>query len=245
MKSGELVIYVDESGSPDLISTSGQDLLAAGRTPEHLVIAALRVPDPNSLARCVRDCVARANTMRAPGRPDRPELHAARDDPGVRRMVCSELAKLDVKATAIVMNKRLILPGSPWLTDRTVFYNNLLAMLLSDSLHLHERTRVVLSRKNYETETDLDAAVRVIGDRWARFMIGTGAALPVEVTATQERASRRPGLQAVDYVAWAIFQVFERSDVTYYQALQPIIRHVWDLGRLQHYSRKRPIENPP
>ena len=114
-------------------------------------------------------------------------------------------------------------------------------MLLSDSLHIYEKTRVVLSHKNYETAADLQAAMAVIQSRWTGYMRKVGAPVPIEVTVKEARAWQRPGLQAVDYVAWAVFQAFERGDLTYYNALQPLMRHVWDLGRLTHYSRKRPM----
>jgi hypothetical protein len=248
MKKGELVIYVDESGSPDIYKNrTGEDLLAAGKTPNHLVIAALRSPDPNGLARAVNGCISLANTL--PGRTRRPgvhtDLHAARDDDAVRSHVCSELAALDVKATAIVMDKRLIQAGSPWLTDRSTFYNELLSMILADSLHIYEKTRIVLSHKNYETPDDLSEAIKVIQRRWSNYMRSVGARIPIEVTVKEARASTRPGLQAVDYVAWAVFQAFERGDLTYCNALQPIMRHVWDLGRLTHYSRKKPLVTVP
>src|SRR5664280_2226870 len=120
MKSGELVIYVDESGSPDVFSTGGEDLLSLGRTPNHLVIAALRCPDPNVVARCVASCVAWANALPGRTRPQGPvvHLHAGQDDPRVREHVCRELARLPVKATAIVMDKRLLDPARTWRNDR-------------------------------------------------------------------------------------------------------------------------------
>lgn len=249
MKPGELVIYVDESGSPDVFNSSGDDLVVQGKTPNHLVIGALRCPDPNLVARCIQGCLASANGMPATMRPRRPGLltylHATEDDDVVRALVCSELVKLDVKATAIVMDKRLLQPASPWRTDRQRFYNELLGRLLSDSLHLHSRTRIVLSHKNWETAADLQAAAATIASSWTAYMAKVGAPISSTVTATTALAARRPGLQAVDYVAWSLFRVFERRDMTYYRALQPVMRHVWDLGRLTHHSRRRPIQNPP
>ncbi len=247
MKAGELVIYIDESGSPDVFTTSGEDLLALGRTPNYLVIAALRCPDPNVVARCIRGCVDWANAL--PGRTRPPgrvlQLHAGRDEPRVRAHVCGELAQLPVKATAIVMDKRLLDPAGTWRSDRRAFYNEMVARLLFDSLNLHEATRIIFSRKNYETEADLRVMIGVVRARWSDYLRKVSPPMPRLITARQEAASRNPGLQAVDYVAWAVFRAFERGDMAHYRLLEPIISHVWDLGRLTHYSRRHPMQNPP
>ncbi len=247
MKSGELVIYVDESGSPDVFSTTHEDLLALGRTPHYLVIAALRCPYPNTVARSIASSIAWANAL-----PDRTRplgkisyLHAGRDDDRVREHVCHELAQLQVKATAIVMDKRMLDPTRTWRNDRRAFYNEMAARLLCDSLHLYERTRIIFSRKNYETKADLHVMTTALQTEWSRFMANVGPPLPKLVTARQEAMARNPGLQAVDYVAWALFRVFESRDMTHYRMLQPIMRHVYDLGRLTHYTARDPIRNPP
>lgn len=247
MKTGELVIYVDESGSPDVFSNAGEDLLAAGKTPNYLVIAALRCPDPNVVARRVRSCIVWADQLqgRVRRRGSITSLHAAKDDEPVRAHVCAELASLPAKATVIVMDKRLLDPSLLWRNDRTVFYNQLASYLLEDSLHLHARTRIIFSRKNYETAADLRSLADELGRRWLTYGPPRGLPIPSQVSANQVVAASNPGLQAVDYVAWAVFRAFERGDMTYYNALQPMIRHVWDLGRLTHYSRKNPMKNPP
>lgn len=242
-----MVIYVDESGSADVFSNAGEDLPAAGKTPNYLVIAALRCPDPNVVARAVRSCVTWANQR--PGRARRQgritSLHAVKDDDSIRDHVCQALVALPIKATAIVMDKRLLDPKLRWRNDRTAFYNQLASYLLEDSLHLHTTTRIIFSRKNHETEAHLRALAAELDRRWLAYGPPLGIATPGQVTANQRVAARNPGLQAVDYVAWAVFRAFERGDMTYYRALQPILGHVWDLGRLTHYSRKNPLQNPP
>lgn len=241
-RTGELVIYIDESGRPDVISTAGQDLVAAGNTSNHLVIAALRCPDPNAVARSVAACIAWADAQpdrtRRRGKID--HLHAGKDDDKIRAHVCSELVGLPVKATAIVMDKRLLQSASPWRTDRRRFYNELTALLLSDSLHLYERTRIVFSRKDFETSADLNVMAQDVANRWSSFLTTRGILPPalVDVRASQRRMVTVPGLQAVDYIAWAVFRVFESGDLTYFRVLEPIIGHVWDLSRLTHYHRR-------
>jgi hypothetical protein len=245
VKAGELVIYVDESGSPDVISTSGEDLLALGRTANHLVIVAVRCPDPNVVARCIRDCIAWADPLAGRKRPRGAltALHAREDEDQVRERVYRDLADLPIKATAIVIDKRR-LETDGWRTDRSAFYNDLAARLLSDSLHLHERTRIVFSRKNFETEADLRKLVDVVGEKWTEYVLRANPELPSLVTARQERARANVGLQVADYVAWALFRAFEARDLRWYEMIRPIVRHVFDIGTGTHYTPRRPIQNP-
>jgi hypothetical protein len=246
-KRGELVIYLDESGSPDVISTTGEDLLALGRTPRYFVIAAIRCPDPNVVARCIQACIAWADACQDRKRPSGPVtfLHAAKDDPIVREHVYNELAALPIKATAIAIDKTKLDPGRTWRNDRVAFYNELAGRLLSDSLHLYDTTRLVFSHKNFETGADLVRLVEVVRQQWLEYVRKVAPTMPASVTARQDLARTTFGLQAVDYIAWAIFRALEVGDLRYYEKVKPIVRHVHDIGALKHYTPRDPIQNPP
>jgi hypothetical protein len=247
MKPGSQFIYLDESGSPDVLNSAGKDLLAAGLTSQYLVIAALRTTSPSAVAQAVLRTVSWADGQFGSGIGKSPilELHARDDRPSVRTHMLTELAALDIVCSAIVMDKGLLDPSRPWRADRRRFYNEMMAYLLADCLHLHHTTRIIVSHKNYESQADLQVLVNDIGNRFRAVLTRTGVPPPTLVTAREDRHSRNRGLQAVDYVAWSVFQAFERNRLGSVSTLQPVLRHVWDLGQLTHYSRKNPIGNPP
>jgi hypothetical protein len=244
VKPGELVIYVDESGSPDVISTNGEDLLALGRTCNYFVLVALRSFDPSALARLMVDCTAwgdqHPDRKRPRGALD--HLHASKDDDVVRKRVYEALAGAPIKATAIVVDKRSLDPAKSWRGDRTALYNELMARLLSDSLHLYERTRIVISRKNLDTPADLDRMVRQIESGWNEYVDAVHPTLPSLITARHGRARASRGLQAVDYIAWALFRGFESGDARYYNMIKDVVRHIHDISStsLHHYTPKDP-----
>lgn len=247
MRRGSQQIYVDESGSPDVVVRGGKDLLASGITSNYLVIAAIRCEDPSALAASVQRCIDWADARYGTGAGADPilSIHARDDRDDVRQYVYSELAALDAKAMSIVMDKRMLDPGKPWRTDRKRFYNEMVAYLLADVLHQYQSTHIIFSHKNFETTSDLQDLVNAVGRRWGTVMSRTGLPVPTAVTATEKRHAQNKGLQAADYISWAVFRAFERGDMAPLQAFQPILRHVWDLGRLTHYSRKNPMKNPP
>jgi hypothetical protein len=247
MRQGSQLIYVDESGSPDVVVRGGKDLLANGLTSNYLVIAAIRCENPSALASAVQRCVDWADSRYGTGIGLDPvtAIHARDDRNDVRQQVYRELCSLDVKAMSIVMDKRLLDPAKPWRTDRKRFYNEMVAYLLADVLHQYQTTHIIFSHKNFETTADLQDLVNALAQRWRTVMQRSGLPVPASVTATERRHAQNKGLQAADYIAWAVFRAFERSDLAPLVALQPILRHVWDLGRLTHYSRKNPITAAP
>ncbi len=247
MKPGSQFIYLDESGSPDIISSAGKDLLAAGLTSRYLVIAAVRTTNPSALAQAVIRTIGWADAQFGTGAGKVPvtELHARDDRPSVRTQMITELASLDIVCMAIVMDKQALDPTRQWRSDRRRFYNEMMAFLLADCLHLHDTTRIIVSHKNYESYADLQLLVKDIGDRFRHVLKRTGVTPPNLVTAREDRHSKNRGLQAADYVAWSVFQAFERGRLGPSTTLGPVLRHVWDLSALTHYSRKNPIGNPP
>jgi hypothetical protein len=172
-------------------------------------------------------------------------LHASKDSPGVRERVCRVIAGLDVIATAIVMDKRQLHSGGPWERDRTRFYNDLLAYLLADFLQVHRETSIVLSRKDYDRGPELQEMVNAIAARHHVILGRMTSFGDHSVTVELRPHASSRGLQAADYVAFAVFQAFERRNMTYYNLLQPVLGRVWDLARLTSYTRRNPMQNPP
>ena len=247
MKPGNLTIFVDESGSPVVYNGRGLDLLAGGQTSNYCVMAAIRTTDPASLRQCIKACIGHADAKygTGTGRARVAQLHASDDRPALRQHVCDELAKLPIKAKVIAMDKRMLDPARTWRTDRTLFYNEMAAMLVADSLHLHSSTRLIFSHKNHDGAIDLNNMIAAVARRWQAQLGGTKVPRPTNATGDHKKPGQEIGLQAVDYIAWAAFRAFEYKDMTYLNALGPIVSHVWDLAHVTHYTRKSPMQTPP
>lgn len=209
-------------------------------------MAAIRCTDTAGLRVAIRRSIAYADGKYGSGIGAEPirSLHARSDRDDVRDHVCNELAQLPIKALAIAVDKTKLDPARSWRTDREAFYNEVAAYLLVNSLHLHQRTRIILSHKNYDGQVDLEAMTKAIAKRWT-LMLATSKKPMTSVTAAYVKAPVEPCLQAVDYVAWAVFRAFERGDLSWYNKLQPAISWVWAMPRLAHYTRRRPMKNPP
>jgi hypothetical protein len=244
---GSVWFFVDESGSPDLVNRYGKDLLSAGETSKYLVLAAVRIEDPKPLRLAMQSCVSWADERYGTGigRTAVTGLHACDDRPPVRTQVLTALCGLPLTAITIAMDKRLMRPDSEWRTDRVRFYNEMAALLLADQLHLYQDTRIIFSHKNHDTRIDFQAMIKVIGNRWGLVTLRSGLAPSPSVRATNTRCRDDAGLYAADYFAWSVFRAFESGDLRYVKRLKPVLGQVWDLARLRHHNRRRPMENPP
>jgi hypothetical protein len=230
-------VYVDESGRPEVFGKDGRRLLATRETPNYLVLAAVRTTKPSLLG----DAMARA----APDPTHPRALHAIDDSPGRRKIVCQTLAAQEIKASAIVMDKRMLFRDGDWEKDRTRFYNDMLALCLSDCLHLYPSTAVTVSHKDRDTDADLQLIVDAIMARHEIVLSRMKAPKPHEITISQRSGHQSRGLQAADYVAYAVHQAFEHRNLRLYNLLAPVMGKVWDLGRLASYTRKNPLVTPP
>ena len=238
MKAGSLRIYVDESGRPEVFNKRGDDLLASGLTSNHLVVAAVRTTNPSTLGSAIAGV--------APTGSGKPRvLHAVQDPDNVRRRVCRAIAAQDVIATAIVMDKRQLDPARSWQRDSARFYNEMLGFLLGDCLQLHERTEIMMSRKDVDAQKELQEQLDSVVARHKVILGRMAKVQPHSVSIHQVRHRDSRGLQAADYVAYAVFQAFERNEMEFYELLQPVLGRVWDLARARSYTRRDPMKNPP
>jgi hypothetical protein len=87
----------------------------------------------------------------------------------------TELASLDIVCMAIVMDKQALDPARQWRSDRRRFYNEMMAFLLADCLHLHDTTRIIVSHKNYESYANLQLLVMDIGDHFRHVLKRTAS----------------------------------------------------------------------
>ena len=234
MRPGSQHIFIDESGRPEVFNRKGENLLEQGTTSRYLVIAAVSTVDPQALAREV----ARACTP--PGRPPRVP-HAVKDTTNQRIAVLESIARSKVLARAIVMDKGMLNPEQSWYRDPARFYNEMLAYLIGDQLHLHANSTVVMSRKDWDAQQELDAMGKSIDQRHREVLrrVRRWQRHEIKMELRTHKSSR--GLQAADYVAWAVFQAFERGVMEHVRVLDPVLATVWDIGRVTHYTRRAPL----
>lgn len=181
--------FIDESGTE-----------APFATTHFLVVALLSAESERAITLPIR----RAHKRYA-HQIDANELKANASPPELIRYVLGELAAGEISILAAIVDKHAIL--RPPVHSRLI-YQAALGHVIGEALRRWPGITIFLD-KRYTTQRGRAALEQAI-----RQDLGAPS-----LTIRQEDSRTQPGLQAVDYVAWALFQKYERRQPDYYQII--------------------------
>jgi len=199
--------FLDESGGVDPFSGS-----------HVIVVAALMTDAPRAIELHVK------RARQKLGRRTRAhELKAASSEERVIVRLLQSIADEDVEIVAVVVDKRVILRPPD---DPEDIYREAVTRVVAHSVERWPRIDLVLD-KRYTKRALRQELERVIREGIA--------SLPQEVILIRQEDSRsHKGLQAVDAIAWAIFQKYEAGKDRFYAIIQDKIvveervrHHLW------------------
>ncbi len=239
-------IFIDESGKPEVYSARGTDLVTAGTATKYLVLAAVKAPDQLFLQRKItkfkselleddnlRETFSAAYALDA--------FHAANDYKSVRERFYKFISELpSVEIHAIVAEKlscKENLKKHP-----SKMYGLLAGLMLQNICHQDPANEIIFSRqdngKKVKEELELEVE-RITNVMWK------GHKNPPQ--GIQLRYQHNPhyshgGLQVADYVAYAVFQHFEKANSEYLKLVKKNIRHIYNYSTKEHFTRSKPLE---
>lgn len=185
--------YLDESG--DVTPFSGS---------RYLVVAILIARNPRPIELHVKRA---RKSLRRKARPD--ELKASDLKTSVTERLLTAIADEEVEIVAVIVDKRGILRPP---TDPEDIYREAVTRAVRHCVKRHPRLELWLD-KRYTKPALRDHLERTI-------RAGVADITDQVVLLRQEDSRKHKGLQAVDHVAWAFFQKYERGD-----------KHFWELIR--------------
>ena len=198
-------IYLDESG--DL------GFALSKQNSKYFVATFLFVPNPRVVDKVVRKCfLALPERVRKkhPG-----AFHCCKERPATRRKLLSLLAERDIKILSIRLNKSRVYTKLQ--DEKQVLYNYVANILLDRIL----RKRLIPGSEVIELVASRRETNRYLNENFCSYLEG-------QVRGNHKRDLRvsiRPpsadrGLQAVDFVCWAMFRRWERGDSSYYEIIK-------------------------
>jgi len=207
--------FLDEAGGADPFSGS-----------HFLVVAVLTTSVPRPIEPCPEQG-RRVHVKRARESLGRKaqldEMKAAVLAERVIERLLRNIADEDVEIVAVIVDKRAILRPPD---DPEDIYREAVTRAIAHCVKRWSRIELFLD-KRYTKESLRYELERVIREGIAR--------LPQEVVLIRQEDSRhRKGLQAVDHVAWAIFQKYEAGDDRFYSVIKDktvveevVSHHLW------------------
>ena len=238
-------IFLDESGKPEVYSARGINLVQAGTASKFLIIVAVRITDHLMLQQAVTQCrldILKDKTLSKTFSLQYAlnALHAQTDYPKVRTKFYEWIrdCPLDMKISVIVADK---LKAYPQLQrDAGRFYTTLAGQLLKRFLHTAEDVEVIFSRRDASLKTR--ERLNLVVDTVRLNFVQEHRLDPKTVVRYYHNPHyTHGGLQIADYIAYAIFQVFEHGKKDWYEIIKDRIGYIQDIFNKKSYSRSNPL----
>lgn len=243
-KAKKVSIFIDESGKPEVFSVKGMNLVEAGTASRFLVMAAVRHNEPLTLQKQIFDFKSglladvELTKIFSPAY-SLDSFHAQSDYPEVKKRFFSFIPTLGIKIDVIVVEKLKcfeILQRDPGR-----MYGIMAGQLLQNICHHAERTEVIFSRKDSKLRLRNELEIEVERMRIEYMKSHPKLHDGVSLAYFHNPHYSHGGLQVADYVAYAVFQVFERGNREWYEMIRDKIGKIHDICNKKYFTRSNSL----
>ena len=200
--------FIDETGSA-----------ALSRNNHMFIVAALCLENPRALENIIKRAQKKYGSSLASG-----ELMAKQSERKLINHTLESLSQEPIEVFAVVIDHRIL---DKTLNNSEEVYQWAMLRLIKKLILRYPRIEITLDRRytNKELRYKLEKAIREgISDIPQNYVL-----------IRQEDSQPNRGLQAVDFIAWALFQKHERGNDSYYRQFASCIveeeivtKHTWD-----------------
>jgi len=248
--------FVDEAGDTTLFGRYGKPLVGTTGTSRYFMVGRLEVADFASLDAALS--ALRAELLADPLLNTVPSMqpaagktalffHAKDDVPEVRHAVFSVLRQHDLRFSAVVKDKQALLtefeqrhkqdPTVRYKADGHELYDQLVTRLFERFGAFGAAREVTFAVRGSKPRT---AALKGVLDAIdSGFVSAFGFAPHGQTTVHSTYPHKSVGLQACDYLLWALQRFYERGEARYLGALWPQFTRVLDLDVPPTTPKKR------
>ncbi|MGE0329312.1 MAG: DUF3800 domain-containing protein [Ramlibacter sp.] len=259
-------LFVDEAGDTTLFARHGKPLAEAASVSRYFMVGRLEVAHVGALEAALE--TLRAELLADPLLNTIPSMqvaagktalffHAKDDAPEVRHAMFRLLLRHELKFSAVVRDKHVLLhdvlrrnasdPGYRYKADGHELYDDLSARLFGQC-QLSGRREVTFAVRGSKPRTAALKAVLDAIDGGSH--AASAAVVPVRTMVHSGFPSQSASLQACDYLLWALQRFYERGEDRYVKAMWPCFTRVLDLdapaaegGRMKivEFNEKHPL----
>ena len=238
-------LFLDESGKPEVFSSKGVNLVDKGFASKYLVLAAIRSDDQLKLQQNVTEFrlsllkdTKLTKIFSSAYALD--SFHAQKDYPEVKEKFYKFITTLPVKIDVLVVEKPLCYDAL--MQNPGKLYGVMSGQLIKNLCHQVQNTEIVFSRKDskYKLRQELEAEVERVRldylDRHPKLNAN------IKLSYHHNPHYSHGGLQVADYVAYAIFQVYERRNYEWYKIIKDSVGKIQDICNKKYFTRSNPLE---
>jgi hypothetical protein len=242
--NGICYIFIDESGKPEVYSARGVNLIENGSATKYLILAAVRCYDQLLMQQQVTDfksILLKDESLISIFSPaySLDAFHAQTDYPQVKERFYNFINSLDIKIDVIVVEKQKCF--DPLRMKPGKMYGVMSGQLLKNICHQSEKTGIIFSRKDSKWQLRQELEYEVERIRLDYLAGHPNLESEFLINYQHNRHYTHGGLQVADYVAYAIFQVFEKGNREWYEIIKDKIGKIQDICNKKYFTRSNPL----
>jgi len=237
-------IFLDESGKPEIYSSKGINLVEAGSATKYLILAAVRTKDQLSLLQEVADF--KSSLLKDPDLSfmfssayTLDSFHAQKDHLEIKNKFYMFINLLDIKIDVIVVEKLKCYPSLK--ENPHSMYSVMAGLLLNKITHKSAEVEIIFSRQDSKLRVRKELQSEV--DRIRLEFLDKHPKLNQNVQLTYKHNPHytHVGLQVADYIAYAVFQVYEHGKMDYYDIIKNKVGNIRDVCNKKYFTRSNPL----
>jgi hypothetical protein len=238
-------IFIDESGKPEVYSAKGRNLVKEGLASKYLILAAVRSDDQLELQREITDFKSQLLrdaelTKIFSSSYTLDSFHAQKDYPEVKKRFYEFITTLDVKIDVLAVEKLKCYETLKRNPGR--LYGIMAGQLLKNICHQSESTEVIFSRKDSKLKLRQELEVEVERVRLNYMENHQKINGDFKLSYLHNPHYTHGGLQIADYVAYAVYQVFEKNNRELYKIIENKIGKIHDICNKKYFTRSNPLQ---
>lgn len=237
-------IFLDESGKPEVFSSRGVNLVINNQATRFLVLAAVRSSDQLDLQRKVMafrsellndqnltKIFSSAYTLDT--------FHANRDYKEVQNKFYDFINTLDIKIDIVVVEK--LKCYTPLQQNPGKLYGVMAGQLLKNICHQSTNTEVIFSRKDSKLKLQKELEGEVEKVRLDYLQKHPTLEAKYNLAYFHNPHYTHGGLQIADYIAHAVYKVFEQQDRSLYELVSGKIGKIHDICNKKYFTKSNPL----
>lgn len=251
IKKKTTYFFVDESGDPTFYDKYGNYIIGKEGCSKILILGFAEVSNPVPIRKAFNQLrLEIANDPYLKGIPFLEKslraFHAKDDCAEVRQMVFKAIVKLNFRTQFIVARKIEKVFITTFRRNENKFYDNLVSKLFQNVLHKSERNYIYIAKRgSRKRQKPLEEAIKkgmVAFEEQSKVKIDLGIAVQSQSPVGE------PCLQLIDYMNWAVYRVFTRGEMRYFDFVREKVSLVWDIYDedkypSNYYDRNNPLEH--
>ncbi len=250
--------FVDEAGDTTLFGSHGKVLVGTDQASKFFIVGRLEVMDPAALEAdlaglrtglLVDPLLRTIPSMQASAKKTALFFHAKDDAPEVRHAVFRVLLEHDLRFSAVVREKHHLLvearkrqaadPAYRYKANGHEIYDELIAKLFGRFGEFGAERHITFAVRGTKPRTAVLKGVLDTIDEGFKADFGFDAHGHTAVQSGYP--SKSAGLQACDYLLWALQRFYERQEDRFLQAMWPKFVRVLDLDSPVPKTKGKPV----